>query len=193
MIYLLLAISLLIMAYIIHGTFVEKVFWKSRNLSTPAFTNNTNDDGDVMPISTGKVYINKLLNRVGAGPIFGPMLNRLLLALPLFVIGAILSQFDFSVIWRYFGVANQATAALMLWIAAVYLLQQQKNHWVFTLPAMFMTTIVLSLLFHSKTLGLGLSLGFSIVMAGLLTVLTTFSIASRITIKSRNTNTNLTN
>ncbi len=37
--------------------------------------------------------------------------KRLLMALPLFVIGAILTQVDFGIIWRYFGFANQTTAS----------------------------------------------------------------------------------
>ncbi len=41
--------------------------------------------------------------------------NRLLMALPLFVLGGILTQVDFGIIWRYFGFANQSTAVMMLW------------------------------------------------------------------------------
>ncbi|MDF5300970.1 carbon starvation protein A, partial [Vibrio parahaemolyticus] len=35
--------------------------------------------------------------------------NRLLMAVPLFVIGGVLTQVDFGIIWRYFGFANQTT------------------------------------------------------------------------------------
>lgn len=47
------------------------------------------------------------------------MRNRLMMALPLFVIGGILTQVDFGVIWRYFGFANQTTAVMMLWTASL--------------------------------------------------------------------------
>ncbi|OKL43818.1 carbon starvation CstA family protein [Pseudovibrio exalbescens] len=82
--------------------------------------------------------------------------KRLMLALPLFFMGAILTQVDFGVIWRYFGVANQATAAMMLWTASAYLLRHNKLHWICTIPATFMTTVVISFLLNSSTLGAGL-------------------------------------
>lgn len=60
--------------------------------------------------------------------------NRLFMALPLFVIGGILTQVDFAIIWRYFGFANQVTAVMMLWTASAYLLRNNKFHWITTLP-----------------------------------------------------------
>ncbi|QBY06142.1 carbon starvation protein A [Thalassotalea sp. HSM 43] len=99
--------------------------------------------------------------------------KRLLLALPLFAIGAALTQIDFGIIWRYFGVANQATAALMLWTAAAYLLRQQKLHWICTLPAMFMTTVVFAFLLSSTTLGFGLPIQLSTIAAALATLVIT--------------------
>lgn len=184
MLYLLLAISFFIQGYAIYGACVEKVFDINRNRITPDLTNA--DGVDFVSTSKSKVYLIKLLNIAGVAQIFGAMFKRLVLALPLFIIGAILTQLDFAMIWRYFGVVNQTTAALMLWTAAASLLQKQKSHWMCTLPAMFMTTVVLALLFCSKTIGLGLPLGFSAVMASLITVLITFSVVSQITIKRRN-------
>ena len=91
--------------------------------------------------------------------------KRLILALPLFAVGALLTQVDFGIIWRYFGVANQATAALMLWTATAYLLQQGKFHWICTVPAMFMTVVVLAFVLSSATLGFGLPIMISTVAA----------------------------
>ncbi|WP_299496949.1 carbon starvation protein A [uncultured Shewanella sp.] len=82
--------------------------------------------------------------------------KRLLFAIPLFIVGGILTQIDFAVLWRYFGVANQATAVIMLWTSSAYLLRHQKLHWVASLPALFMTTVVISFLLNSDTLGAGL-------------------------------------
>ena len=82
--------------------------------------------------------------------------KRLMLAIPLFILGAALTQIDFGIIWRYFGVANQSTAMLMLWTASAYLLRQNKFHWICTVPAMFMTTVVTSFLLSSAKLGAGL-------------------------------------
>jgi carbon starvation protein CstA len=93
--------------------------------------------------------------------------NRLLMALPLFVAGGILTQVDFGIIWRYFGFANQTTAVMMLWTASAYLLRHNKLHWVTTVPAMFMTTVVVTFILNNSTLGFGLPMNLSTV-AGLI-------------------------
>ncbi|WP_432467335.1 carbon starvation CstA family protein [Agarivorans sp. Z349TD_8] len=99
-----------------------------------------------------------------------PIRNRLLIALPIFVIGGILTQVDFGIIWRYFGFANQTTAVMMLWTASAYLLRHNKFHWVSTVPAMFMTTVVLTFILNSSTLGFGLPMTISTI-AGCVTTL----------------------
>lgn len=99
--------------------------------------------------------------------------KRLMLAIPLFIIGAILTQVDFGVIWRYFGVANQATAVMMLWTASAYLLRHNKLHWICTIPAMFMTTVVISFLLNSTTLGAGLPMTVSTISGIVVTLLVT--------------------
>lgn len=87
--------------------------------------------------------------------------NRLLMAVPLFVLGAILTQVDFGIIWRYFGFANQTTAVMMLWTASAYLLRYNKLHWIATLPAMFMTTVCVTFILNNETLGFGLPMNIS--------------------------------
>ena len=67
--------------------------------------------------------------------------NRFKLAIPMFAVGIALSQMDFSVIWRYFAWSNQTLAMIALWAGAVYLLQEEKFHWIATLPATFMTAV----------------------------------------------------
>ncbi|KJY83711.1 carbon starvation protein CstA [Vibrio galatheae] len=93
--------------------------------------------------------------------------NRLLMALPLFVIGGILTQVDFGIIWRYFGFANQTTAVMMLWTASAYLLRHNKLHWITTVPAMFMTTVCATFILNNSSLGFGLPMTVSTV-AGIL-------------------------
>ncbi|MDP5292074.1 carbon starvation protein A [Oceanimonas sp. CHS3-5] len=110
--------------------------------------------------------------------------KRLMLAIPLFVIGAVLTQVDFGIIWRYFGVANQATAVMMLWTASAYLLRHNKLHWIATVPAMFMTTVVISFLLNSATLGAGLPMTLSTITGIVLTLVITALIVTRI--KGRN-------
>ncbi|QSX34867.1 carbon starvation protein A [Shewanella avicenniae] len=101
------------------------------------------------------------------------MSKRLLLAIPLFIIGGVLTQVDFGIIWRYFGVANQATAVMMLWTASAYLMRANKLHWICTIPAMFMTTVVFSFLLNSQTLGAGLPMTLSTVAGIVITAVVT--------------------
>ncbi len=82
--------------------------------------------------------------------------NRLLMAAPLFIIGGILTQVDFGIIWRYFGFANQTTAVMMLWTASAYLLRHNKLHWITTIPASFMTSVCVTFILNNSTLGFGL-------------------------------------
>lgn len=87
--------------------------------------------------------------------------NRLMMAVPLFIIGGILTQVDFGVIWRYFGFANQSTAVMMLWTASAYLLRHNKMHWITTVPAIFMTTVCATFILNNSTLGFGLPIQVS--------------------------------
>jgi carbon starvation protein CstA len=82
--------------------------------------------------------------------------NRFMVAIPLFVISYILTNMDFQLLWRYFSWANQITAAIALWIGAVYL-YQKKTHYIIALaPAFFITSVVGSYLFYDPTIGFGL-------------------------------------
>lgn len=84
--------------------------------------------------------------------------KRLLLAVPLFAVGFVISQENFAVIWRYFGWANQTLATIVLWAGAAYLIKQGKLHWIATLPATFMTAVAASYLAYDK---IGFSLPLS--------------------------------
>lgn len=86
--------------------------------------------------------------------------KRLLISVPLFVVGFLISRTNFDVIWRYFGWANQTLAAIVLWAAAAYLIRACKNHWIATIPATFMTAVVTTYLAYDK-IGFGLSLDMS--------------------------------
>lgn len=68
--------------------------------------------------------------------------SRLMVAVPLFIIGGILSQVDFNIIWRYFGWSNQTLATVVLWTAAAYVVKRGGFHWLVSLPATFMTATV---------------------------------------------------
>ncbi|MCG0238513.1 MAG: carbon starvation protein A [Firmicutes bacterium] len=97
----------------------------------------------VLPITSGDTAFR------GARLVLAEMLNmpqkeiakRLLIAVPLFVVGFGLTMTDFDFLWRYFAWANQTTAMIMLWAAAAYLLAQGKNHLIASVPAAFMTAV----------------------------------------------------
>ena len=70
--------------------------------------------------------------------------SRFMLAIPLFIVGVLLTTIDFQVIWRYFAWSNQTLATIFLWTGAVYLLNNNKNYWIACLPATMMSYVVVS-------------------------------------------------
>lgn len=98
----------------------------------------------------------------------GPVKNRLLISIPLFVVGYGLTQIDFAVIWRYFAWSNQTLAAVVLWTVTVYLIKESKNYLVTLIPALFMTVVITSYLFFAPegfNLSYNVSLGAGILVA----------------------------
>lgn len=71
----------------------------------------------------------------------GPVKNRLLVSIPLFAIGFLITRIDFSIIWRYFAWSNQTLATVVLWAITVYLVQQRKFYWITLIPAVFMSAV----------------------------------------------------
>ncbi len=74
----------------------------------------------------------------------GPLKNRFLISIPLFVVGFMLTKIDFAIIWRYFGWSNQTLATIVLWTAGMYLVTVGRKHWIATIPATFMTAVCTS-------------------------------------------------
>lgn len=74
----------------------------------------------------------------------GPILNRFVVAIPLFVVGIALCFIDFNILWRYFSWSNQTLATIALWAAVKYLSNRGKNYWIALIPAMYMTVVVTS-------------------------------------------------
>ncbi|MBR3248245.1 MAG: carbon starvation protein A [Clostridiales bacterium] len=75
------------------------------------------------------------------------ILNRLIITLPLLGIGAVLTQVDFNVLWRYFSWSNQTLAMIALWVATAYLLKNKKHKTaslMTALPASFMSAVSLT-------------------------------------------------
>lgn len=70
-----------------------------------------------------------------------PIAKRLLLAIPLLALGAVLSQINFNIIWRYFAWSNQTLAMIALWVGAMYLFVNKKNYFIAMIPATFMSAV----------------------------------------------------
>ena len=79
--------------------------------------------------------------------------NRLLITIPLLGIGAVLTQLDFNVLWRYFSWSNQTLAMISLWVSTAYLLKNAKNKLmslVTALPAVFMSGVSITYILMAK-------------------------------------------
>lgn len=70
--------------------------------------------------------------------------NRLFVTLPIFAIAIALTQINFAIIWRYFGWSNQVLATIVLWAAAAYMMKANKPIWFTLIPAVFMTSVVVT-------------------------------------------------
>ncbi|UQX80337.1 carbon starvation protein A [Mannheimia haemolytica] len=125
----------------------------------------------VLPITSGDTAFRPA--RLQLAEIFGleqrTLVKRLYIAVPLFVLGFIVSKVDFSVLWRYFTWANQMTAMVMLWTAAGYLYRYKKFHWVCSIPAWFITTVCATYLANNK-IGFGLDYELSVYIGFAITV-----------------------
>lgn len=98
--------------------------------------------------------------------------KRLWIAIPLFAVSVILTQVDFDILWRYFSWANQATAAIALWIGTMYLFIKGKNYIVSFVPGLFMTYMVFVYILNAK-IGFNLPLNISFVVGAVLTAILT--------------------
>jgi len=106
--------------------------------------------------------------------------NRLYIVLPLFSIGFLLTQVDFSIIWRYMAWSNQTLATIVLWTITVYLFIEKKFYWVMLIPSVFMTAVVSSyILVAPEGLAMDVSVGRIIGLGVSLTCLFVFFFWSR--------------
>ena len=73
--------------------------------------------------------------------------NRLIITIPLLGVGAVLTQLDFNVLWRYFSWSNQTLAMIALWVATTYLVLNNKHRFaslITAIPATFMSAVSLT-------------------------------------------------
>lgn len=102
----------------------------------------------------------------------GPMRNRLLITVPLFVVGFVITQVDFAIIWRYMAWSNQTLATIVLWAITVYLLKENKPYLITLIPGVFMTAVVSTYLFIAPE-GFALPKNISYVAGGVITLIIT--------------------
>ncbi|MGB2992137.1 MAG: carbon starvation CstA family protein [Paenisporosarcina sp.] len=98
------------------------------------------------------------------------IMSRLWIALPLFVLSFALTKIDFTLLWRYFSWANQSTAAIALWVGAMYLFIAKKNYWIAMIPAVFITMATMTYIINAP-IGFGLSLNAAYVGAAIITII----------------------
>lgn len=88
--------------------------------------------------------------------------NRLMITVPLLTLGAVLTQLDFQILWRYFSWSNQTLAMITLWVISAYLIKSAKNKyysWITAIPATFMSAVTTTYILMAKE---GFSLGASV-------------------------------
>ncbi|MCR4841005.1 MAG: carbon starvation protein A [Lachnospiraceae bacterium] len=115
----------------------------------------------VCPITSGDTAFRsaRLILAEWTGLAQGKIVNRLILTIPLLLSGAVLTQLDFDVLWRYFSWCNQSLAMVSLWVATAYLLRTHPNRAasiITALPATFMTAVSTTYIIMAKE-GLRLS------------------------------------
>lgn len=89
--------------------------------------------------------------------------NRLIFAIPLLAVGGVLSQMNFTIIWRYFSWTNQTLAMIVLWTGAVYIYKKfnhSKACLAAAIPAVFMSVATTTYILQAKE-GLELSTSIS--------------------------------
>ncbi|MBR6451079.1 MAG: carbon starvation protein A [Lachnospiraceae bacterium] len=79
--------------------------------------------------------------------------NRLIITIPLLAAGAVLTQLDFNVLWRYFSWSNQTLAMVSLWTFAAYLIKESEKKYrsiIVAIPAAFMSAVSLTYILMAK-------------------------------------------
>ncbi len=117
-----------------------------------------------------------------------PIRNRLIVTLPLLLAGAVLTQLDFNVIWRYFSWSNQTLAMISLWVAAAYMVKTRTKKWLSLIPAIpatFMSAVTLT---YIMTASEGFRLNHTIsVIAGAVFAAALFTLYLVLTSRTHNT------
>jgi carbon starvation protein CstA len=139
------------------------------------------------PITTGDTAFRgaRLIVADFLGLSQSPIKNRLLISVPLFVVGFLLTLIDFGIIWRYFAWSNQTLATIVLWTITAYLIQERKFYWITLIPACFMTAVVtLYILIAPEGFGLSKTISYSVGITTAI-LLTFLAISSSLRMKTK--------
>ncbi|MDR2680727.1 MAG: carbon starvation protein A [Tannerella sp.] len=99
-----------------------------------------------------------------------PIVKRLIISVPLFVLTFVILQMNFDILWRYFAWCNQTLAVFTLWAVTVYLCRRKKLYILSMIPAMFMTMVCSTYLFVApRPEGFGLSYPVSLTIGAAVT------------------------
>ncbi|GGC99529.1 carbon starvation protein CstA [Thalassobacillus devorans] len=127
----------------------------------------------ILPITTGdtalrssRMMLADLLKQVSKKELKGNW-AKIGLVFPVAIPTFLLTQMDYSFLWRYVGWSNQVVATVMLWTAAMYLLQSKKFHWIASVPALFMTAVVSTYIFYAPE-GFGLAYSTSMIIGSVI-------------------------
>ncbi len=126
----------------------------------------------ILPITTGDTALRS--SRMILSEIVAQFMNMkgkaqiALVTIPVAIPAFFLATIDYTFLWRYVGWTNQVVATVMLWTAAIYLMNQAKNHWICGIPACFMTGVVCTYIFYAPE-GLAMDYHLSLVIGGILT------------------------
>lgn len=123
----------------------------------------------VLPITTGDTALRS--SRMMLAEMLTQLTNKdfngkkklALLTIPVTGATLYLMTIDYSFLWRYVGGSNQIVAAVMLWTATMYLVKNNKFHWICSIPALFMTAVVSTYFFYAPE-GFNLDYGISLVL-----------------------------
>ncbi|KAB8136806.1 carbon starvation protein A [Gracilibacillus oryzae] len=123
----------------------------------------------VLPITTGdtalrssRMMLAEVLTQLTKKDFNGKK-NLALLTIPVAGATLYLTTIDYSFLWRYVGGSNQIVAAVMLWTATMYLVKNNKFHWICSIPALFMTAAVSTYFFYAPE-GFNLDYGISLIL-----------------------------
>lgn len=89
--------------------------------------------------------------------------KRLVLCVPVLGAGAVISQLDYTIVWRYFSWTNQTLAMIVLWTASMFLFMEKKNYWITAVPATFMSAVSITYFVAAgECLNLGTAIAYPI-------------------------------